>query len=463
MNGTVVFANASDEHLVFSNPVKPGLLVDKWNTHDLKISLTSTISAQYVNHTELPGYLKVTADLKGNASIYVNTSLTPILVKVNNAPYSFSYVNRIVVLTGLSSIVEVYYSTPVTAITMPGAAPVGAIYEVGFADNAVLENSTLRIGILVNGSIVTPVLYYNGNISRGREISGLSYPLAASINWGCDGGVMRVSYMLTYVLGGYTHSAVSRHVFTDVSVNCPLRLYPYITVHGDVTGAIDKYGGVVSEILEYMGVGTFKITVQGPLSSSGIVKYLVLNNPVKLRYTYSGVEILPGERTSLTLTGFRGFTLSYSVAGVTVSNVLIGIDEYSLEFPYGVALMVIVDPSSKTISIVQVAAPAQPVLLTTTTAPWIYVPTPPTPAQPIFPYDWGAPQFIILYGAVVAVAILASKLTGSVLRGIMLSSLSFGLVLFAIGVYTGSTSILGVSLFSFILSAGAEIARRHAS
>jgi hypothetical protein len=184
---------------------------------------------------------------------------------------------------------------------------------------------------------------------------------------------------------------------------------------------------------------------------------------VRLVYSYSGISVEPGGSAPVTLVGFRGFTLSYSVAGVTVSNILVARDEFPLEFPYGIALMVVADPSSRTVSIVQVAAPAPPVTIAPpTTAPWLAPMQPPGPMPPVFPVDWGAPQFIVLYGAAVAVAILASKLTGSVPRGVMLASLVFGLVLFGVGAFTGNLSALGIALLAFVVAAAVEIARRHA-
>jgi len=85
-NGTVSFINATDGAFVFSNPVKPGTLAVKWVSGDKRISLVGTVDAYYLNHTELPGYFRLACELKGNASILVNTSLVPVLVKVNGAP-----------------------------------------------------------------------------------------------------------------------------------------------------------------------------------------------------------------------------------------------------------------------------------------------------------------------------------------------------------------------------------------
>jgi hypothetical protein len=457
-SGEVVFVSATDG-LVFSNPVKPGVLLAKWASSDKRISLVATVSARYISHTELPGYFRLVCELRGDASILVNTSLQPILVKVNGRPASFEYVGGVVVLYDLASTVEIYYSTLVTARLAPGTSPAGMVYEIGFADSPALENATLRVGVLVNSSSVTPVLRYGNESYYGPGLVGLSYPLVVALSWRCENGDVEVYYMLAYTLWNYTYAVASRHAFTGVLVTCPARLYPYVAMPGGATGIVDKYGAVPSEILRHLALGTLRITVQGPIPAGGLIKFLVLNSPVRLVYRQGNIDIEPGGRSPVTLVGFRGFTLSYSVAGATVSNVLVAAEELPLEFPYGVALMVIVDPSSRAISIVQVAAPAPPVILGTTTVPWIALPT--VQPRPIVQPDWGAPEFIVLYGSMVAVAVLASKLTGSVLRGVMLSSLVFGLVLFGIGVYTGNLSVLGASLLVFILATGAEIARRQ--
>jgi hypothetical protein len=461
-NGTVSYINATDHNsLVYTTLLAPRApIVVKSVSPDLYVSIISTINATYIKHLELPGLVKVVVEISGHASIYVNTTLKPVLVKVNGRPSSFSYVDGVVVLYIPASTVEIYYSTPVEALLAPGTAPTGVVYEIGFADKPVLENATLRVGVLVNSSSVTPVLRYGNESYYGSGLVGFSYPLFVALSWHCENGIIEISYMLTYTLWNYTYTVTSRHVFAEVSVVCPAKLYPYLAVLGGTEGIVDKYGAVPSETLRYLALGTLKITVQGPIPAGGLIKFLVLNSPIRLVYRHGGIDVEPGGRLPVTLVGFRGFTLSYSVAGATVTNVLIATNELPLYFPYGVALMVIVDPSSRTISIVQVAAPAPPVVLETTAVPWIALPT--IQSRPVVQPDWGAPEFIVLYGAMVAVAVLASKLTGSVLRGVMLSSLVFGLVLFGIGVYTGNLSVLGTSLLIFILATGAEIARRQA-
>jgi hypothetical protein len=95
-------------------------------------------------------------------------------------------------------------------------------------------------------------------------------------------------------------------------------------------------------------------------------------------------------------------------------------------------------------------------------APGITVPVLPNPQPPVFPGTWDSPAFIILYGAAVAVAIVATRITGSVPRGIMVAAMSFGLVLLGIGVFTRDLSAVSVALVALVTAVGVEVARRQA-
>jgi hypothetical protein len=149
---------------------------------------------------------------------------------------------------------------------------------------------------------------------------------------------------------------------------------------------------------------------------------------------------------------------------VSVSNVIVTKDEYPLDFPFGVALMVVADPSSRTVSIIQVAAIQPPIQVgVTTTAPGLYVPSPPAPTAPSWSIDFGAPTFIVLYGSMVAVAIVATRITGSIPRGIMMSAVAFGLVMTGMGVFTRNLTALATAMLAFIVASSIEIARRHAT
>ena len=462
-NGTVSFVNATDGVFVFSNPVKPDKLAVKWASSDGKISLVGTVDVYYYNHTELPGYFRLACELRGNASILVNTSLPPVLVKVNGTPVGFSYVNGVVVFYNLSSTVEAYYSTLVSASTLPGAAPAGAVYEIGFADDSTLEQSVLRIGVLVNGSSVVPFVYYNGSVFYASGVSGLSYPLDVVVGWECSNGVAGVNAMVVYVLGKYTYYSTLRSVFRDVNVSsCPSKLYPYLYIPGDLAGVVDKYGGLSSEVLRFLASGALRINVVGPIPAGGLVKYVTLASPVRIVYSAGNVYTEPGSGSTLTLVGFRGFTLSYSVAGASVSNILIARDEYPLDFPRGISLLVIADPSSRTVSLVQVSPVSEPREYMPIPVPRITVPALPNPQPLVFPGSWDSPAFIVLYSAAVAVAIVATRITGSVPRGIMVAAMSFGLVLLGIGVFTRDFSAVSVALVALVTAVGVEVARRQA-
>ena len=463
-NGTVEFVNMSSG-LVFSNPVKPGVVVVRSVSPDGLFAVTSNTTAVLKSYLRMEGLINAVAEAKGNVTLHHNGSLKPVVVFVNDNPAPYTYVDGVVFLEGLSSVVEAWYSVITNAQTFPGAAPVGAVYEIGFADNATIPNATLRVGLLVNGSVVTPFLYYGGFVYYGANITGLGYPLDVGLTWGCSNEVYEIDYMLGFMLGGSTYYRVGRHVFLDIFMACPNYLYPYLAVLGNSTGVVDKYGAVVSEILRYWSAGAFKVTIAGKIPAGSMVRYLVLNSPTNIVYAYSGIQIAPSSTTApVTLVGFKGFTLSYSVAGVTISNVIVTKDEYPLEFPYGIALMVVADPSTRTVSIIQVAAIQPPIQVgVTTTAPGLYVPSLPAPSTPSWSIDFGAPSFIVLYGSMVAVAIVATRITGSIPRGIMMSAVAFGLVMTGMGVFTRNLTALATAMLAFIVASSIEIARRHAT
>jgi len=463
-NGTVEFVNMSSG-LVFSNPVKPGVVVVRSVSPDGLFAVTSTTTAVLKSYLRMEGLIKAVAEAKGNVTLHHSGSLKPAAVFVNNNPAPYTYVDGVVFLKGLSSVVEAWYSVITGAQTFPGAVPKGAVYEIGFADNATLPNATLRVGLLMNGSVVTPFLRYGRNVYYGPNTTGLGYPLDVGLTWSCSNGVYEIDYMMGFMLGGSTYYKVGRHVFQNKFVACSSYLYPYLAVLGNSTGVVDKYGAVVSEVLRYWSVGAFKVTVAGKIPAGSMVRYLVLNSPTSITYTYSGIQIAPSSSTvPVTLVGFRGFTLSYSVAGVSVSNVIVTKNEYPLEFPYGVALMVVADPSARTVSIIQVAAIQSPMQVgVTTTAPGLYVPSPPAPTAPSWSIDFGAPAFIVLYGSMVAVAIVATRITGSIPRGIMMSAVAFGLVMTGMGVFTRNLTTIATAMLAFIIASSIEIARRHAT
>ena len=463
--GGVVFVNANDTAFVFSNPVKPDKLVVKWASSDGKISLVGTVDAYYYNHTELPGYFRLACELRGNASVLVNTSLTPVFVKVNGAPATFNYTNGYILFYGLGSQVEVYYSTLSTPGIMPGSAPIGATYEIGFANNSYLQNATFKLGILVNGSVVTPFVEINESRTYGSGVTGLSFPLITDLSWGCPDNRPTIYYRIIYMVGDKTMSYTSSYKFDSISYTCPATLYPYIYIPGSLAGVVDKYGSVLSELLKYLATGIARITVLGNVMPGSLVEYVILNSPVTIQFNGSAVTPTQGGTAPLTLVGFRGYTLSYSVAGVTVSNILISTDPFTLNFPYGIALMVITDPSSRTVNIVQVSVPQQTINYTwpTSTTPLFVIPSLPSISfKPQLTFTWDSPTFIVLYGSMVAVAIIASRIAGSILRGVMMASVAYGFVFIGIGAFTGNLQPVMLGLLSFIVAVAMEVARRNA-
>jgi len=465
LNGTVSFVNANDSALVFSDLVKPSTLVVKWVNSAGNISLAGTVNAYFINSTSLPGYFRILSELKGNVSVFVNTSLVPVFAKVNGVPASFSYTNGYVLLYGIGSQVEVYYSTPSSPSIMPGSAPIGASYEIGFANNNYLQNATFKLGVLINNSLVSPFVEINGTRTYGTGVSNLLFPMVTDLSWDCPDNHPTIYYRIMYMAGGNTVSYATSYEFNSVNYANPGTLYPYIYIPGSVAGVVDRYGSVVSELLKYLATGVAQETVLGGVMPGGLVEYIILNSPVTIQY--NGTTVIPtqGGTAPITLTGFRGYTLSYSVAGMTVSNILVSTDPFTLNFPYGIALMVITDPSSRNVNIVQVSVPQQIVNYTwpTTSAPAFQTPNMPSfTFQPSLAFTWDSPTFIVLYGSMVAVAILASRITGSILRGIMMTAGAYGFVFIGIGAFTGNLQPVMLGLLAFIVAVAMEVARRNA-
>ena len=401
VNGTLRFLNATDGGLVYTCFLRmPEVLVYKWASRDGLISVLGTREAVVLNVTRIPelNTIIVVAELKGNASISLQGGYVPVKVKVNGVKVKPTIVNRTLLLFNLSSLVEATFKAPVKVQVMPGAAPIGAIYEVGFADKSVLVNATLFVGLRFNSSTVSPFLIYGGIMRIGSSLTGFSYPLFVGVSWSCERSTITIYYVLAYQSqAGWTSAVVDSHGFTVSNLTCPSKLYPYVAVLGNQTGVVDKYGAVPSEILPHLALGTLRVTVWGPVQAGSVVKYVILSTPMAIKYTKDAVLVEPyNGRAPLTLIGFKGYTLSYSVAGVSVSGVAIASNEYPLELPLGIALMVIVDPSSRTVNIVQVAVIQKPIHIPAPTTGGPYIPElPVNPAR--WTADWTSPSFIVLY------------------------------------------------------------------
>jgi len=465
VNGTLSIVGSGDNSIIFSNPSN-GVLLYK-SVLSGRISAVGTQASQIMSYKALQGLVYVKAELKGNASILTNTSLPIFLVKVNGVPSNYIAIPTAtgtnVILTNLGSTVEVVYANSTSASTLMGAGPQGAVYLIGFANSYNLSLANLVIGILINGSSITPYLVSGSAKVLGVTQYGIAYPVLVATSWYCEQGVPEVSWMVVYMSGNATKYAVSRYRFTSVSITCPSALYPFIEVLGNTTGVVDKYGAVVSEVLRYLASGAMTLKVVGPVTPGTFVKYVVLNQPTTISFDpVTGVVIISsGGSAPMTLVGFQGFSLSYSVAGMSVSNILISQSSFTLDLPYGVALMIVVDPSSKAVSIVQVSPIQQPYKIVATTRPVFTVSLPPPPQPQNFVVDATTVAPIVMWGAAVAVAIAATRITGSIWRGIAMASVAYALAMLGVGIFTKNLTPFMLAVIAIAVAAAAEIARRQ--
>jgi len=466
VNGTLAIVDPGDNSIIFSNPSN-GILLYK-SVLSSRVSAVGTQASQVQSYKVLSGLVYVKAELKGNASIITNTSLPIFLVKVNGVPTS-NYITistatgTNIVLSNLGSTVEVVYANCTSASTLMGAGPQGAVYLIGFANSYNLSTANLIIGILINGSSITPYLVSGSTKVLGATQYGIAYPVLVATSWYCEQGVPEVSWMVVYMSGNTTKYAVSRYRFTTVSITCPSALYPFIEVLGNTTGVVDKYGAVVSEVLRYLASGAMTLKVVGPVTPGTFVKYVVLNQPTTISFdpVTGAVTISSSGSAPMTLVGFQGFSLSYSVAGMSVSNILITSNSFTLDLPYGVALMIVVDPSSKAVSIVQVSPIQQPYKIAATTSPVFTVSLPPPPEPQNFVVDASTVAPIVMWGAAVAVAIVATRITGSIWRGVAMASVAYALAMLGVGIFTKNLTPFMLAVIAIAVAAAAEIARRQ--
>jgi hypothetical protein len=464
-NGSLSIVDPGDNSIIFSNPSN-GVLLYK-NVLRSRVSAVGTQASQIQSYKTLPGLVYVKAELKGNASIVTNTSLPIFLVKVNGKPSNYvavaTAIGTNILLTNLGSTVEVVYANSTTASTLMGAGPQGATYLIGFADRVNVSSASLVVGILINGSSITPYLLAGSTKVLGATQYGIAYPVVVAVSWYCEQGVPEVSWMAVYMSGNTTRYAVSRYRFTEASITCPSALYPFVEVLGSTAGVVDKYGAVVSEVLRYIASGAMVLRVVGPVTPGTFIKYIVLNQPTTISFdpVTNAVTIASGGSAPMTLVGFQGFSLSYSVAGISVSNVLIASNSFPLDLPYGVALMVVVDPSSRTVSIVQVSPIQQPYRVAATTRPVFTVSLPPPPQPQSMVLDVSSVAPVVMWGAAVAVAVAATRITGSIWRGIAMAAVAYAFAMLGVGIFTRNLTPFMLAAVALAVAAAAEVARRQ--
>ncbi|MCC6014683.1 MAG: hypothetical protein LM564_03145 [Desulfurococcaceae archaeon] len=373
-------------------------------------------------------------------------NLTASAVLVDGRPYPVTLRYGHTVLTGLSSIVEVYYSPAEVVSTSYASAP-GFDVEVGLADSGSVPLATLRAGVLINSTAQKSRVFawYNGTTLDSRDMAFPSPPTVVLLSYYCESDSTLVVYAgFVYATGNYTRLSTA---YLKASVqSCPASLHPYV-YSPTQTVYVERYGATLGLLFRLMVVGELRVSVVGPLVPGSMLKYVYVSTPLAVEYALTDIRVYPYGTRGLTLRGFRGWTLSYSVSGVTVSGISVASDEFVVEVPLGVTLVVTADPVSRTISIVSAAPPP----------PMASVPAPPpAPGVPVPDVSLLRPSLptassLVMYGVFLALAVAMYSVTRSLSTAVLVSGVVASVYAFAVrdlGIlpYAAVAIVLGVAL-----------------
>ena len=135
---------------------------------------------------------------------------------------------------------------------------------------------------------------------------------------------------------------------------------------------------------------------------------ITVTRPVTIERVGGTPLVKQGGERGITLVGFRGWLLSVSAHGVTASNIMITSDVYVVDVPPGFTAVLVVDPSSRTISIMS-AAPPPPQVERPGAGPELERPIVSLPGRPVAfrpPAEvlGSSPSAIVVLGAMMALS-----------------------------------------------------------
>jgi hypothetical protein len=330
--------------------------------------------------------------------------------------------------------------------TSYASAP-GFDVEVGLADSGNVTMAAFRAGVLINSTAQKSRVFawYSGTTLDSRDMDFPSPPIVALLSYYCESSTTFVVYAgFVYMTGNYTRLSTA---YLKVSVqSCPASLHPYV-YSPTQTVYVERYGATLGLLFRLLVVGELRVSVVGPLVPGSMLKYVYVSTPLAVEYALTDIRVYPYGTKGLTLRGFRGWTLSYSVSGVTVSGISVASDEFVVEVPIGVTLVITADPVSRTISIVS-AAPPPPVAIVPAPPP---APGVPVPDVSILRPSLPTASSLVMYGVFLALAVAMYSVTRSLSTAVLVSGVVASVYAFAIrdlGVlpYAAVAVVLGVAL-----------------
>ncbi len=341
-----------------------------------------------------------------------------------------------------------------TVSTAPSIVPVSSIagargVVVGWIHSEAAGYMVCGINVSTSAELFLDI---NGTV-KSVPIAPAALPAVVVIGYDYNNATGSVSCFAMYV---WSEGRYTRYRTAIVEASSPIEVgYAYPFINASTSVAVERFGVTLGWAFEALAKGALSLSILGPVPVGGLVKYVALSRPVIIDISSGELRIYPGGAKGITLRGFRGWTLNFAIAGTSVSGVVVSSDEYVLDVPLGFTAMVVVNPSSRQISIVA-AAPSPPVLRATVgrgeniTLPSTSIAPPPTPITQL------SIDMIVLGGAMIALAIAAARLSGDIGLGIALA----GFVATILCAVMGNTYGLALSVLAIVVGIGIRIANR---
>jgi hypothetical protein len=446
-------ANITSPHVAYGVSDSAGLVWSKYRNATVpiyklvfdRVRVKADNPITLLKYVRIGNFRYVRYETRGTTAVNVTASA----VLVDGRPYPVALRYGHTVLTGLSSTVEVYYAPAEIVSTSYASAP-GFDVEVGLADNKVITSAIFKAGILINSTTQKSEVFawYNGTMLGFKDMAFPSPPVAVLLSYYCESNTTFVVYAgLVYMTGNYTRMPTA---YLKVTVpSCPASLYPYV-YSPKQTVYVERYGATLGLLFRLLVVGDLRVSVVGPVIPGSLLKYIYVSAPLAVEYAVTDMKIYPYGTKGLTLKGFRGWSLSYSVSGVTVSGITITSDSYVIEVPAGVTLVVSADPISRSVSIVS-AAPPPPVA--SVPAPTAASPAISIPNASILRPEVPSASSLVMYGVFLALTMAIYSVTRSLSTAVVISGVVSSIYAFAtkdlsILPYTAVAITVGIALYA---------------
>jgi len=444
--------NITSPHTAYGIPDSSGLVWSPYQNASVPLYMVvlDGIRIKANNPITLLRYLRmdelihIKYDVRGDTAV----NLIPTYLLVNGRLQPIVVEEGHVVLRGLSSVVDMYYImfTSSKIIEVSYASAPGFDIEVGLANSHNVSYASFKAGVLINSTALTSVVFINSTSLKSEYFTYPSPPVNVMLCYYCESETTFVLYVgFIYMVGESTK--LDTTYLRATNTTCPVTLYPYVYAPSQPV-YVERYGNTLGTVFRLMSVGDVKVHIVGPVIPGSLLKYVYVSSPLAVEYSLTDVLIYPYGTKGVTLRGFRGWSLSYSVAGVTISGITVTSNEYVVDVPVGIVLMISVDPVGRAISLVSASPP-----------PAVTTVLPPTVTQSItLPnftiYRPSVPQVtsVMMYGVFLALTVAIYSLTKSLSTAIVISGIVSSIYAFAtkdlsILPYTAIALVLGVAFY----------------